>query len=379
MRRVSLVTSIAISCVISNEAFGQDRNVLAASLASAYRNTLDSIIHIKVNNDVAWGHTLSLENAIAANFVKPPHIGKVKTLKKNDTFRYTVIEDQHSKHMLDSALSAQHKSLLPGLMTGPGVPFSSTDEFVCPSFSFIFDPRSRSANVFQTAETDYEYQLSNYILSPLAIGTRRDFHTVVRNAIARSAIISASLEEDGIAKVSIDTGSNRILNYFVDTKRGSMPIRVESIWDGGKSTTIAIATSYRDISDGRWFPDRVVFFMRQFPGQSPCLSKVYSVTHLNADVPPTDEEMKIAIPAGATILRRNDPQRYFKAKQPETVGPGDLERMYELCQLTKQNPQLDTAISQPTSNRWLWLLVGSIVCFASGLVWHRISRARAAG
>jgi hypothetical protein len=137
-----------------------------------------------------------------------------------------------------------------------------------------------------------------------------------------------------------------------------------------------IVPQVRACSRGRWFPEKIVIFMRQFPTQSPCLTKVFTVTELDADHRPPKDAFTLDLPAGTVINQFEDSRNYFKTKQPERVGPDDLDRIQQLTEQVQRVPQTDTAIVLPRSYAWVWYAVGGVGLLLAAYLVRRYVSAR---
>jgi hypothetical protein len=114
-------------------------------------------------------------------------------------------------------------------------------------------------------------------------------------------------------------------------------------------------------SKGRWFPERVVTFMKQSPTQSPCLIKDFRVVELDVDRRPPRDALTIDLPAGTSVCQLDDSRKFFRTRRPERVGPEDLARIAHLTEEVPRNPQTDTTIVLPRSYTWVWYAVAAAI------------------
>ena len=353
-----------------------DNDVLLA-MANYYRNNFESIKNMTCKYSVTWGFAKTLDEAVVGK-ISNPRIASVLLFKNGDTMKYIITEDAVTKGILDKPTVPKADSMIPGVKSGPLLPFVSSEELNNRKMGLIFSSRNKQVNIYDTSEIKKNQLKPDYILNPIFVDLEYDFATLSRMAIDQE--ISSNIIKpfkDQIASLSFRSAKDPTLTFEIDLSQGSIPIKIERKYESSKSFAVSQVTRIRELPNKRWFPERTVTFLKQTPDQTPCLTKIYEVQELIVDIPPAPEDMMITIPAGTNVCQFSNSLKYFKAKQQERIGPDDLVRIKQLTEEVPKIPQVDTVIVQPASRLWPWYLLGTaIILILSGFIWRRVNVSR---
>ena len=213
-----------------------------------------------------------------------------------------------------------------------------------------------------------------FLLSMLQVNTKYDFGLLADQA-ARGEIRSKPepARSEGEFKTTFHFSQDPTVTFTVDLTRGFLPTRMERKYkQGADGTSYVVAPQIRDCSKGRWFPERIVTFMKQFPTQSPCLIKDFKVTELDVDNRPPKEAFTLDLPAGTKILQFDDSFKWFATRQAEKIVPDDLTRIHNLTEKVPLVPQNDTTIVLPRNYTWVWYAVACGTLVVGYIGWRRV-------
>jgi hypothetical protein len=156
------------------------------------------------------------------------------------------------------------------------------------------------------------------------------------------------------------------LVFSFDGSRGNLPIRMALLWNE-KPRTQVFVTHARECSGQRWFPERtVVVDLPDKPG-APCDVLEIKLLELDADQRPDASEFFFTIPAGTSVLRFGEGQKFFRLKQDEKISIEDLPRLFKMVDESAQKPLMDTAIPRPRPYRWVGAVTGLALALGGGL------------
>lgn len=107
--------------------------------------------------------------------------------------------------------------------------------------------------------------------------------------------IDSRLDGVEVAEVTIDWPDRAWTRYWIDLKRGAIPLQSMSEWDGGKSTAIDRYDDVREVPGGAWYPFRWV----RING-----ARVVEMTVTKADfeVVPDPSEFRLSFPASVSLI-----------------------------------------------------------------------------
>ncbi len=349
---------VAAPCGLAQQTASDSAQLLAVA-ANSYRANLEALEYVTCRYTITWGFAKSLDDALAGQLEPGSHQATCVFFKDGRTLRFRLEEDAATKATLDKPPKPEKSAISPGMMTGPIVPFMTTDCLLNGTHGLLFDPRGHSANIYDNESPKGKHVDPNFLLTLLQVNTHYDFGLLADQA-ARGEI-RFSLEEpkaDGRLKTSFRFPEDPLFAFTVDLTRGSLPTRIELISETGlKSVSTTVVPQIRTCSKGRWFPERIVTFLKQTPTQSPCLVKDFKVTELDVDHRPPKDSFSIDLPAGTVISQFGEPQNYFKTRRVERTGPDDLGQIQQLTEKVPQVPQTDTAIVVPRSYTWVWYAI----------------------
>lgn len=130
-----------------------DSAQLLAVAANGYRANLESFEYMTCKYTVTWGFSKTLDDALAGRMEPGSQMAKAVFYKNGRIIRFRIEEDAASKATLDKPLNPEKMAEFPGLKTGPFVPFKTTDYLLNESHGLLFDPRGRTANIYD-ADTE---------------------------------------------------------------------------------------------------------------------------------------------------------------------------------------------------------------------------------
>jgi hypothetical protein len=333
---------------------GQDNDStqLLPIAANGYRANLEAFEYLTCHYSITWGFTNSLEDAIASKLEPNSHTAKCEIIKDGKLIRFRLVEDTATKSTLDKA-TPQKTPGFPGVASGPLVPWTTSDYVLNADRGLLFDPRNHTANIYRTVAK--EGVDPYYFLTMLGVNTKHDFGLLADQATKGESHFTVGAGSDGgRVPFVFRLPKDQTLSVFIDLNRGALPVRVEHSYDNSQLKSITLVPEIRPCSKSRWFPDRIVSFVKQSNTQSPCLVRDYKVTDLDVDRRPSRDAFFIDIPAGTVICQFDDSRKYFKTRQPEKVGPDDLARIEQLTVEVPRVPQTDTTIVAHRSHTWIW-------------------------
>jgi hypothetical protein len=368
IRGLGIASLISCSCLATQNGYAQkdpDGAQLLSVAANGYRANLESFEYITCRYSITQGFAKSLEDGLAGRVEPGARISTVVFYKNGRTIRFHLEEDAETKTTLDKP-GQPSENVIPGLKTGPIVPWTTTDYLLNENHGLIFDPRDRNANIYD-AGTDKAKQVdSDYLLTQIHANTKFDY-ALLADLAARGEItaeVGKPMTNGELKSTFHLLGKNPKVEFIVDLNRGALPTRIEMVSGTrlGDCVSLVVVPQIRACSKERWFPERIVAFLRQFPTQSPCLFKEFKVTELDVDHRPSKDAFTLDIPAGSTILQGGHPDKSFKTRKQERIGPDDLDRIKELTEKVPEVPGTDTTIVAPSpSYTWLWYVLAGVV------------------
>lgn len=356
-----------------------DSAQLLAVAANGYRANLEAFEYLTCRYTVTWGFAKSLDDAVAGRLEPNPRIAPVVYYKNGPTIRYRIEEDAATKATLDKPLRPEQQTEFAGLKSGPIVPFTTTDYVLSERHGLLYDPRGHTANIYDGGTKKWKSVDGDYLLSMLLVNTEYDFGLLADRAARGEIRTTPEPAGEGGIKTTFRLTQDPIATFAVDSARGFLPTRIEKTYKKGQDregTSYVVVPRIRSCSKGRWFPEKVVTYMKQFPTQSPCLTRVFTVTELDADHRPPKEAFTLDLPAGTVILQFDNSFKNFRTKQPETIGPDDLDRIHQLTEEVPRVPQTDTAIVVPRRYTWAWYAAGGSGLLLAGYLGRRYFSAR---
>jgi hypothetical protein len=356
-----------------------DSAQLLAVAANSYRANLEAFDYVTCRYTVTWGFAKSLDDALAGRLEPNSRTASVVFYKDGKKIRYRIEEDAATKATLDKPPKPEKMAEIPGLKGGPVVPFMTTNYLLNENHGLIFDQRANNANIYDGGSQKAKEVDPYFLLAILQVNTKYDFG-LLADQVARGE--TKSIENvapgEGQFKTTFQFSEDPTVTFTIDLKRGSLPTRIDRMYKKGEAgISSVVVPQIRSCSKGRWFPERVVTFMKQFPTQSPCLVKDFKVTELDVDHRPPADAFTIDLPAGTIVNQFEDPRKFFKTRQAERVGPDDLARMEQLTEKVPVVPQTDTTIVTPPRYTWVWYAVAGVIglLIVAYIVWrYRASR-----
>jgi hypothetical protein len=354
-----------------------EKSGLLAVAANGYRANLEAFEYITCRYTVTSGFAKSLEDAIAGRLEANPRTAKVELYKDGQLLRFRIEEDDVTKAILDKPPKPAKEIGIAGLRGGPIVPFLTTDYLLNGTHGLAFDPRGHHANVYEQETQKGKEVDPLFIFTAIDVNTKHDFGLLADQA-ARGEI---GLRHNGSAtdplRFMFLLRSDPTVEYTVDLSRGSLPVRIEKLFNQGSAgALVTVVPQIRACSKQRWFPERIVVFMKQTPTQSPCHVKDFKVVELDVDSRPSKDVFRIDLPAGTVVNQFDDSRKFFKTRQPEQVGPSDLARIEQLTEKVHQTPLTDTTIVLPRSYTWVWYSAGALGVLAAAFMGRRYLAAR---
>ena len=370
--------SLAPACAPAQPPAGESAQLLAA-VVNGYRANLEAFEYMTCRYTVTWGFAKSLDDALAGRLESKPRTAAVVFYKDGRIIRFRIEEDAATRATLDKPLPPEKMDTIAGLKGGPIVPFMTTDYLLNGTHGLLFDPRGHTANIYDGGSQKGKEVDPYFLLTPLKVNTKYDFGLLADQATrgeVRSIPDAATVE--GQFRTTFHIAKDPTIGFTIDLTHGSLPTRIEMLFAKGEDGAYTIVVpQIRACSNGRWFPERIVTFLKQFPTQSPCLVRDYKVVELDVDHRPPRDALTIDLPAGTTICQFNDPRKSFKTRRPERIGPEDLSRIEQLTEEVPKNPQTDTTIVLPRRYTWVWYTVaGSIVVLGVTYLGRRYLAAR---
>jgi hypothetical protein len=237
----------------------------------------------------------------------------------------------------------------------------------------LFDPRDRNANIYNQQTQKGKEVDPHFLLTLINTNTTHDFGLLADQAARGEIRFTPDVSiAEGQFRTTFHFAKDQTVNYTVDLTRGSLPTRIDLLYaKGAEGASYTVVPQIRACSKSRWFPERIVTFLKQTPTQSPCLVNDFRVTELDVDRRPSKEAFTIELPAGTTVNQFDDSRKYFKTRQPERVGPEHLSRIEQLTEKVPQEPQTDTTIVVPRQYTWIWYAVGGIILLAGAYFGRR--------
>lgn len=190
---------------------------------------------------------------------------------------------------------------------------------------------------------------------------------------------SVDLEEiDGQPVITVRFDTRKVLqfdpplriaeSFCFDGAKGHLPIRLTTLWND-KPQSRRFVTHFRECSNQRWFPERVVVV--DTPGKGVTLFTVFElqVLELDADHRPDARDFAFTMKAGTEVNEgaSNDATRCFLLKQDEKVRVEDLPTLFAMLDKAKASPLMDTAVAVHRPSQWLrWLGIAAGLALALG-------------
>lgn len=171
------------------------------------------------------------------------------------------------------------------------------------------------------------------------------------------------------------------ITLWFDPAQGMTPVREDTTHKGHASTR-TVVTAIRALPDGRWFPERMVWFNLDEANKAPGFVREYVLDTLDVTNRPTADDLTIRLPAG-TRVGTEGLKTEFTLRQDEKVSPSDLPELFEkAAQATaakKAGEPMDTALEHKGRGPsvWFWVLggVGLLLVVYGGYRWLRYRRA----
>jgi hypothetical protein len=364
MSRLTILLLTACGCLVATRASAQppapDPAQLLAVAANGYRANLEAFEYVTCRYTVTWGFARSLDDAIAGKLEPGSRTATAVFYKDGRTLRFRIEEDAATKATLDKPPRPENTPEIPGLKGGPLVPFMTTDYLLNGTQGLLFNPRGRTANVYDQGAR--KYVDAYFLLAMLQVNTEDDFGLRADQAARGEVRFSTEpAPEEGRIRTTFHLPKDPTVVYTIDLTRGSLPTRIEMLYEKGTSGSYLVVPQIRACSKGRWFPERIVTFMKQSPTQSPCLIKDFRVVELDVDRRPPRDALTIDLPAGTSVNQLDEPRKYFRTRRAERIGPEDLARIAQLTEEVPRNPQTDTTIVLPRSYTWVWYAVAAAI------------------
>lgn len=179
------------------------------------------------------------------------------------------------------------------------------------------------------------------------------------------------------------TESSRMSILF-DPNRGYLPVRCElfSVTSNGERRPglLVQMLDAKDVGARRWFPVHIVSFSEpRRHGQTLSLMD-YRVNELVMDKV-SDEDLRLELPAGTTVLRRDMPvggREYITFRQNEKLAPSDIPRLERMLTDSAKLPMMDTAVNpRNRQSYWKWaaLALGAVLLAVTLFLYLRHRRA----
>jgi len=173
----------------------------------------------------------------------------------------------------------------------------------------------------------------------------------------------------------VEFPSNKSAEYFFDIERGYMPIWIESVQHFEKERKVfrMVIPTARELSGGRWFPERTIMYDA---GKPESFVQEFVVTSVEADRRPTRDELSITLPAGTHVFESAE-NRGFHLRQDEKLSGHDIPELFQKAALNpaKTKKPMDTAIEHRPAGKslWFWLLGvgGMLFILFGGYRWYR--------
>lgn len=177
----------------------------------------------------------------------------------------------------------------------------------------------------------------------------------------------------GVQLELVAPDDNWVERMWFDPDWGMMPVWCESshVLKGKTYASRDVVTAAKAVSNGRWFPERMV---RYTPGD-PRMVWEYTLKEVDADRRPTRDELSVALPARTGVY---DPEtnKGFKLRQDEKLSGHDLAELFDKALAAKDKP-MDTAIAHRSGRSvWFWACgaAGLLLAFLGGYRWLRSRR-----
>lgn len=360
-------TLVLASCLCLSAACGMAQTLasnspLLIAAANSYRANLEAFEDLTCRYTVTWGFAKSLDDALAGRLEPNAATATAVFYKSGKTIRFRIEEDAASKAALDKPPRPEKMAEAPGLRGGPLVPFMTRDYLLNGTHALLHDPRGHYANLYDGGTEKGKEVDSRFLLTPLLVNTKYDFG-LLADQVVRSEIRSSTDTSAGSGvRTTFHFTKDPVVTFTIDLTRGSLPVRVEMMYENGAAgASYTVVPQIRACSNGRWFPERVVTFLKQTPTQSPCLVNDFRVVELDVDRRPSKGDLAIHLPAGTIVNQSDDPRKFFKTRRPERVGPDDLARIQQLTEEVPKNPRTDTTIVLPRRYAWVWYVVPGVV------------------
>jgi hypothetical protein len=368
IRTLIIVLLIVCWCSATQTGLTQPKDPDAAQLlsvaANGYRANLQSFEYVTCRYTITQGFAKSLDDALSGRTKPGLRTANAVFYKDGRNIRFRLEEDAATTAILDKPTKPEDiTETIPGLKSGQIVPFMTTDYLLNENLGLLFVPRGITANIYDAGSDKGKKVDEDFLFTQLKANTPYDYSLLV-DRVAREEI-KADVGEpmtNGEFRTVFHLAKDPTVFFTVDLKRGSLPTHIELVYETslGKNVSDIVVPQIRSCSKGRWFPERIVTFMKQFPTQSPCFFKEFKVVELDVDHRPSKDAFTLDLPAGTSILQFDDIGKSFKTRKRERIGPDDLGRIQELTEKVPEVPQTDTAIvPPPRSWTWVWYaLVG---------------------
>ncbi len=371
--------SVAI-CLFAAPALARqsDSDRLLQVEANAYRANFESFEFVTCRYTITSGFADSLDDAIAKRLKPDSSKATAAYFKDGNVSKFQIEEDAKTKALLDNPPTPGKLTKLGGMNAGPIVPFMTKSCLINQYDGLAYNPRVRSANVYDGQGTRAKSIDAGFILAPLEVNCTYDFAGLVDQTIRKEIKCQAGPGKDNQLQSTFTLARDPVVTYTTHSRRGSVPTRIEMRYaEGVDGVLVVVVPDIIPCTNRRWFPKRIVTFVKENPAQTPCLVHDYQVIDFDADKRPPREALTIELPAGTVVCQLTDPQKLFATRQLERVGADDLARIRQLTEGVPKTPLMDTAIVLPPDRSWLWyLLAGIVAALAVGYSGRRYLRAR---
>lgn len=168
------------------------------------------------------------------------------------------------------------------------------------------------------------------------------------------------------------TSAKDICRRFVlDPERGFLPVCYWLITDDRKPYTQEIITHFKQCSNKRWFPERLVV-VYQPEEKPPYLVREYKVTALDADERPTENDFEMDFSDVTQVCNLADPRTAYKPAPGEKVNVNQLEALgAKLKWVAEHRDDLRTPASRPFQWRLFAVINLLFLCLVLGMVAYR--------
>jgi hypothetical protein len=345
-----------------------------STAGAAFQANLDSFDRLTCEYTLTYGGVKSVEDAIAGQFLAGSQVGKGKWMKRG---QYSIIrfeEDPATTKALDAPKLEPYPGR-PGVLIGPGYPFETKRFLSNGKDELDHTPRRLLANL---TDDKNSLSFSDYPFSALWYGdTEAPLDVLIRQAARGEVPCEAKwvlVEGRKCLEVLFVPTTGVRKTITLDAERGFLPVRIR--WERPNQPPFMRLdiTQVRACPNGRWFPERILFFESGAAGKP---NPIYECKVLSLDVEtlPSKDEFALELPAGTMIRNPFEKGQQFKTRRPERIHADDLGHVFKMTEEVPKTPLMDTAIEPPKRNRWVWWAVGggaaAVLILGALLIRHR--------